>query len=78
MEVYFDMLSYEKRKEVLSKIRKSYDGLSAVVPTKQLGQLITVYKIQMLIAKDFALPVDGELEKADQDSLYYYDYISSL
>lgn len=58
VEMFLDVLTPEKKIEFLEKIKKTSDCLS-MVPTKALGQSITLLKIQELIGNTFKLSVGG-------------------
>ncbi|XP_021278581.1 N-terminal acetyltransferase B complex auxiliary subunit NAA25 isoform X2 [Herrania umbratica] len=60
VEAFIQVLSPEKKMEFLDKLMKNSNALSAV-PTKALGQSITLLKTQELIGNMFRLSV-GELE----------------
>ncbi|XP_021909820.1 N-terminal acetyltransferase B complex auxiliary subunit NAA25 [Carica papaya] len=57
VEMFLDVLSLDKKMEFLDKIKISDSIL--MVPTKVLGQSITIFKIQELIGVMYKLPVDG-------------------
>ncbi|XWS71905.1 hypothetical protein CRYUN_Cryun03dG0178600 [Craigia yunnanensis] len=60
VEAFLQVLSPEKKMEFLDKLMKNSNSLSAV-PTRALGQSITLLKTQELIGNMFRLSV-GELE----------------
>ncbi|XVE58959.1 hypothetical protein DITRI_Ditri05aG0005000 [Diplodiscus trichospermus] len=60
VEAFLQVLSPEKKMDFLDKLMKNSKTLSAV-PTKALGQSITLFKTQELIGNMFMLSV-GELE----------------
>ncbi|KAI3461689.1 hypothetical protein Pfo_018352 [Paulownia fortunei] len=60
VEMFLQVLDNNKKSEFLKKLVKEYEA-SMSVPTKALGQSITVFKVQNLIGDVFTLPVD-ELE----------------
>ncbi|PON77984.1 N-acetyltransferase B complex, non-catalytic subunit [Parasponia andersonii] len=60
VEKFLDVLSPDKKIEFLNKLKKSFDCISTV-PTKMLGQSITLFKIQELVGNMSELPV-AELE----------------
>ncbi|XP_048420479.1 N-terminal acetyltransferase B complex auxiliary subunit NAA25 isoform X1 [Pyrus x bretschneideri] len=60
VEMFLEVLTPDKKAELLGKLKESSDSISAV-PTKVLGRSITFFKIQELIGNTFKLPV-GELE----------------
>ncbi|XP_022729359.1 N-terminal acetyltransferase B complex auxiliary subunit NAA25-like isoform X2 [Durio zibethinus] len=60
VEAFLQVVSPEKKMEFLDKLMKNSNSLSAV-PTKALGQSITLLKTQELIGNMFRLSV-GELE----------------
>ncbi|KAK6234557.1 hypothetical protein SCA6_009894 [Theobroma cacao] len=60
VEAFLQVLSPEKKMEFLDKLMENSNSLSAV-PTKALGQSITLLKTQELIGNMFTLSV-GELE----------------
>ncbi|KAH6765715.1 Tetratricopeptide repeat superfamily protein [Perilla frutescens var. hirtella] len=60
VEVFLQVLDNNKKSEFLKKLMKEHEA-TKIVPTKALGQSITVFKVQNLIGNIFALPVD-ELE----------------
>lgn len=58
IERFLQVLDNNKKSEFLKKLLKEYE-VSTSVPTKALGQSITVFKVQNLIGDVFALPVEG-------------------
>ncbi|TQD78795.1 hypothetical protein C1H46_035639 [Malus baccata] len=60
VEMFLEVLTPDKKAELLGKLKESSDSISTV-PTKVLGQSITLFKFQELIGNTFKLPV-GELE----------------
>ncbi|KAF3454849.1 hypothetical protein FNV43_RR05297 [Rhamnella rubrinervis] len=60
VEVFLDVLTPEKKTEFMEKLKKTSNCL-LTVPTKALGQSITLLKVQQLIGNMFKLSV-GELE----------------
>ena len=58
VEVFLDVLTPEKKTEFLEKLKKTSNCLSTV-PTKALGQSITLLKVQQLIGNMFKLSVGG-------------------
>lgn len=60
VEMFLQVLDHNKKTEFLKKLLKENEA-TEIVPTKALGQSITVFKVQNLIGDVFALPVD-ELE----------------
>ncbi|KAL0389031.1 UNVERIFIED_CONTAM: N-terminal acetyltransferase B complex auxiliary subunit NAA25 [Sesamum calycinum] len=57
VERFLEVLDYSKKSEFLKKLVKECEG-SVSGPTKELGQYITVFKIQNSIGDLFALPVN--------------------
>ncbi|CAK7351925.1 unnamed protein product [Dovyalis caffra] len=60
VEAFMQVLTPDKKTEFLAKLMKTLDS-PATVPTKMLGQSITVFKIQELTGNMYKLPVP-ELE----------------
>ncbi|XP_068311883.1 N-terminal acetyltransferase B complex auxiliary subunit NAA25-like [Pyrus communis] len=60
VEMFLEVLTPDKKAQLLGKLKESSHSISAV-PTKVLGQSITLFKFQELIGNTFKLPV-GELE----------------
>ncbi|XP_048226792.1 N-terminal acetyltransferase B complex auxiliary subunit NAA25 isoform X2 [Ricinus communis] len=58
IEVFLQVLTPGKKMELVEKLVKSLDSLTTI-PTKVLGQSITVFKIQQLIGNLYKLPVIG-------------------
>lgn len=58
VEMFLKVLDNDKKCEFLKKLLKEYE-VSMSMPTKALGQSITVFKVQNLIGDAFAMPVDG-------------------
>ncbi|WJZ89167.1 hypothetical protein VitviT2T_008405 [Vitis vinifera] len=58
IEGFLRVLPFGKKEEFLEKLIKSCDSLSAV-PTKLLGQSISLFKIEELIGNMFKIPVVG-------------------
>ncbi|XP_057955764.1 N-terminal acetyltransferase B complex auxiliary subunit NAA25 isoform X2 [Malania oleifera] len=65
VEVFLQVLTLDKRTELLEKLKGSCDSLS-MVPIKMLGKSITLFKIQELIGNTFKLPVDELVGSAEK------------
>lgn len=59
IEMFLEVLTPDKKAELLEKFKESSVSISAV-PAKVLGQSITLFKIQELIGNMSKLPVVGE------------------
>ena len=59
IEGFLQVLPLVKKEIFLEKLIKNCDSLSAV-PTKFLGQSISIFKIEELIGSMFKIPVVGE------------------
>lgn len=57
--MFLHVLDNDKKSEFLKKLVKENEASSTSVPTKALGQSITVFKVRNLIGDAFTLPVDG-------------------
>lgn len=59
VEMFLEVLTPDKKAELLGKLKESSASISAV-PVKVLGQSITLFKIQELIGNMSKLTVVGE------------------
>ncbi|XP_062086683.1 N-terminal acetyltransferase B complex auxiliary subunit NAA25 isoform X2 [Humulus lupulus] len=71
VESFLDVLSPDKKMEFLNKLKRSFDYITSV-PTKMLGQSITLFKIQELAGNMFDLSVTELEGHAVQMAKMYY------
>ncbi|KAJ7959894.1 Phagocyte signaling-impaired protein [Quillaja saponaria] len=70
VEILVEALTPDKKTELLEKLKKCSDSLSSV-PTKALGQSITLFKVQELMGNMFKLP-ENELEASSVQMVELY------
>lgn len=58
VEVFLEVLTTDKKTEFLEKLKKGSESLSTV-PTKVLGQSITILKVQEVVGKMYKLSKSG-------------------
>ena len=58
VEVFLQVLPSDKKTDFLENLLKGAESLTTV-PTKMLGQSITLFKVRELVGDLFTLPSDG-------------------